>query len=96
MKLSNISLNTLSVLESVFSKQNKSIRRNLARTILSLIKSESCSLTEVAIKMGSINGKDFNTNEKRITRFLQSKNFQVDDRLWRQYLKLTFTLLTEF
>lgn len=95
MQLIDISLHTLGFLDNLFSKQRKTVRGNLALTILSLIKSESCSLSEVALKMGTINNKSFNTNEKRVTRFLQSGEFQVDDRLWREYLKIVFKLLSE-
>lgn len=95
MNLYNPASCTLDLLESVFSKQHKPIRRNLALTVLSLIKGESSSLTDVALEMGRINNKDFNTNEKRVTRFIDSKNFQIDDKLWREYLKLTFKLLSE-
>lgn len=95
MDILNTSDKLLLTLEYVFSKECKPIRKNLALSILSLIKSETCSLSEVAIKMETINNKSFNTNEKRITRFLQSSNFQVNDKLWRQYLKFVFKLLNE-
>lgn len=82
-------------MQSTFSKQRKTVARNLAITILSLIRSDSCSITKIAMKMGVINDKSFNTNEKRITRFFDSNCFQVDDKLFRQYINMVFQLLSE-
>jgi hypothetical protein len=44
------------VLTDRFSKKRKSVRDNIALSILSLIQSESCALPEIAIGMSSING----------------------------------------
>ncbi len=83
------------LLQNRFLKQRKSVQKNIALSVLSLIKSESCSLPEIAVSMSSINGATAASNELRISRFLQSKEFQIDDSLWRSHVSIIFDLLQE-
>jgi hypothetical protein len=39
--------------------------------------------------------QSFKANEKRVSRFLQDEDFQVNDSLWRKYINLLFDSLTE-
>ena len=43
----------------------------------------------------SRNKQTFKANEKRVNRYLQDKNFQINDALWRRYIKLLFNAMTE-
>lgn len=83
------------VITDKFSKKRKSVRDNIALSILSLIQSESCALPELAIQMSSLNGCTAPSNELRISRFLKAKTFQIDDNLWRVHISLIFNLLKE-
>lgn len=83
------------LLQNRFLKQRKSVRKNIALSTLALIKSESCSLPEIGISMSSINNCTAASNELRISRFLQSKEFQIDDSLWRNHTSIIFDLLSE-
>jgi hypothetical protein len=83
------------LLQNRFLKQRKSVQKNIALSALSLIKSESCSLPEIAVSMSSINNATAASNELRISRFLQSKEFQIDDSLWRSHVSIIFDLLQE-
>lgn len=83
------------LLQNRFLKQRKSVQKNIALSVLSLIKSESCSLPEIAVSMSTINNATAASNELRISRFLQSKEFQIDDSLWRSHVSIIFDLLQE-
>jgi len=83
------------LLQSRFLKQRKSVQKNIALSTLSLLKSESCSIPEIAVSMSSINNRNAASNELRVSRFLQSKEFQIDDSLWRSHICLIFNLLEE-
>lgn len=83
------------ILQDRFLKSRKSVRKNIALGIMALIKSESCSLPEIAVQMSSINNCTAASNELRISRFLKSKEFQIDDPMWRDYVALLFDLLKE-
>lgn len=83
------------MLQDRFLRSRKSVRKNIALAIMALIKSESCSLPEIAVQMSSINNCTAASNELRISRFLKSKEFQIDDPMWRDYVALLFDLLEE-
>lgn len=82
-------------IESFFPKQHKKIRENIAMSTYSILRSEKVNTAEIARHMGEINGQDFKSNDMRIYRLLQSKNFQVNDSMWRSHIQLLFTLLKE-
>ena len=95
MNISNNLDTAQSLLQNRFLKKRKSVRKNIALSTIALIKSESCSLPEIALSMSSINNCTAASNELRISRFLQSKEFQIDDLLWRSHVSLIFDLLRE-
>ncbi len=45
--------------------------------------------------MSAVNNQSFKTNEKRGNRLLQDKNFQIDDSMFRKYIKILFKALRE-
>jgi hypothetical protein len=95
MKLSSPIPNLLESIESHFSNQYKKIRENIALVAYSMIRCQRMNTGEIARQMGEVNGLGFKANDMKIYRLLQSKNFQVDDRLWRGYVRLFFKLIKE-
>lgn len=85
----------VNTIQSFFPKQHKKIRRNIAMCAYSILRSEKVNTAEIARHMGEINGQDFKSNDMRVYRLLQSKNFQVSDSMWRSHIQLLFTLLKE-
>lgn len=45
--------------------------------------------------MSAVNNQSFKTKEKRGNRLLQDKNFQIDDSMFRKYIKILFKALRE-
>jgi hypothetical protein len=95
MKLNDVQEKVLKTIASQFSKKRKTVRDKIAFMTLALIKSKACTIPEIALQMGSMNGLAFHTNEMRISRLLQAKTFQVDDQLWRSHIGIVFSLLAE-
>jgi hypothetical protein len=85
----------LKSIESKFSNQAKKIRENISLTAYSIIRCQKLNTAEIARYMGEVNGQNFKANDMRLYRLLQSKNFQVDDKLWRDYFNLLFSLIKE-
>lgn len=95
MNLNKTQEEVLKTISDRFSKKRKTVREKIAFTTLALIKGKACTIPEIAMQMGSMNGKAFHTNEMRINRLLQTKTFQVDDALWRSHMSIVFDLLRE-
>ena len=55
----------------------------------------SSNSTKIALEMQKETGLSFKSNEIRLARFLKHSDFQVDDSLWRIYIKLLFGLMKE-
>ena len=45
--------------------------------------------------MNKLTGNNFKANENRLARFFDSSEFMVEDKLWREYVKMLFALLIE-
>lgn len=60
-----------------------------------MLRSGSCNTSEMARHMTHDTKEDFKANDMRIYRFLQSREFQVDDKLWRNYINLVFDVMEE-
>ena len=96
MKITQPTNEFLTTISKYFIKENKKIRENIALSAYAILRSEKINTAEIARYMQEVNNQPFKTNDMRVYRLLQSKNFQVNDRLWRGYLKLLFKLLKEF
>lgn len=79
----------------IFDKFRKTARNNLFLVIHSLLLSENCQLSKIAVQMSKIRGTSFHANENKLDRFLNSDTFSVGDKAWRAHLKLVFQLLLE-
>ncbi len=94
MKLNENIEGITKIISKSFLKERKTVRWNLALFTLWLMKWCSCNLPDIAMELNWINKKSFNTNIKRIEYFNRTSEFQINDRLWRQYLNLLFLLIT--
>ena len=93
-----INTNIASIRESIheiFSNERKTIRKNLFLVITSLMQCKNCQTPPIIQEMGKLNGNNFKANENRLSRFLDSSEFMVEDKIWRQYIKMLLSLLTE-
>jgi len=93
MKLSSPIPDILESIESNFNNQYKKIRENIALVAYSIIRCQNVNTAEIARHLNEVNGLDFKANDMKVYRLLQSKHFQVDDRLWRGYIRLFFKLI---
>lgn len=80
---------------SIFSSQGVVKARNISLLALSLLQSNTANTYSLARGLASVTGKNFNTCEKRVNRFLDNQNFQVNDALFRCHKNLIFTALKE-
>ncbi|MDR1560743.1 MAG: hypothetical protein LBS23_00075 [Holosporaceae bacterium] len=83
------------IISEYFGDFGKVFLKNLSGIILGLMRSESAGVASIARSLSQENGQTFKANEKRVNRFLQDKDFQVDDAFWRKYVNLLFDSLTE-
>ena len=84
-----------SVYSYAIKKEHKKVRENIALSVYSILRGETINTAEIARYMGEVNNLDFKSNDMRIYRLLKSKNFQVNDRLWRGHISLLFRLMKE-
>ena len=80
-------------LQNAFSNQYKKVKENIALMVAAVLKCNRVNTATIARQMSFMNGLSFDANDKKIRRFLQSKRFQVDDKMWRRYIKLLFQLI---
>lgn len=89
---------TTKILQSIersFSNQYKTIRENIALTTYSILRCDKVNTAEIARHMGEVNGMGFKSNDMKLYRFLRSKNFQIDDKMWRGHMRLLFGMIKE-
>lgn len=93
MKIANPSQQFIDIISSYFPKEYKKIRENIALCTYGILRSEVVNTAEIARHLHEINGLNFKANDMKVYRLLQSKNFQVSDRLWRGHIAYLFDLL---
>lgn len=69
--------------------------KNLGYAVEGIIRSGRASIWHAAQAMSAVNNENFKTNEKRGNRLLQDVNFQIDDSMFRKYIKILFKALRE-
>ena len=67
--------------------------KNLGYAVEGIIRSGRASIWHAAQAMSTVNNENFKTNEKRGSRLLQDVNFQIDDSMFRKYIKILFKAL---
>ena len=80
---------------SIFSTQGVVKSRNISLLALSLLQSNIANTYSLARGLASLTDQNFNACEKRVNRFLDNKNFVVDDSLFRCHKNLIFSALKE-
>ena len=94
--ISKNSLNScMNSLKNYFQNQTKPVQKTLPLCIVSSALSGSFNMPDLITKMSEINKISFNGNENKLSRFLYSKNFQIDDSMWRNYSNFLFDSLRE-
>jgi hypothetical protein len=56
---------------------------------------KNCQTPPIIQEMGKLNGNNFKANENRLSRFLDSSEFMIEDKIWREYIKMLLSLLIE-
>jgi hypothetical protein len=85
----------LEEIEKIFPKSRKTVRKNIALVVTSLLTSQQANVPQIAMNMGRLNDKSYSANATRVTRFFKSSEFQINDQVWRSYFNLCFGLLEE-
>ena len=94
-----INKNNLKVIERYFAeyfgKYSVHFQKSLTVMIVGIMHSMSCSTGEILTRVASIFGKTFRAAEKQVSYLYSNSKFQVDDTMWRCYIKLIFNFLLE-
>lgn len=85
--------NITPTIADVFGNQYKKVRENLALVTLAIIQCNHVNTANIARQMSAINGLNFKANIAKLCRFLQSRQFQVDDKMWRKHIGFLFQLI---
>lgn len=83
------------LMNSYFSQYSQSFLKNLHFMTQGMLRSGSCNTSDLARGMNQETKESFKANDMRIYRFLQNKEFQIDDQLWRGYFQIVFDALKE-
>lgn len=88
-------MNFEEIFSSIFGKYGKYFTSRLSLIIPAMMRCSSCNLSSITCALAYFTKQNFKANENRVYRFFASKNFLIEDSMWRCYLKLTFKLLKE-
>ena len=80
-------------IENYFQNQSKPVKERLSLSILSAVHSGKFNTHDIISKMCEINGNNFDGNESKLTRFLDSEHFQIDEQMCRNYINFLFDSL---
>lgn len=78
-----------------FSKLDKPFCKNLHFVVSAMMRCCSSNTAIIASEMAKDTKSSFKSNDMRLFRFFKSSTFQIDDLLWRCYLKIVFSLIRE-
>jgi hypothetical protein len=78
-----------------YSKRGLDFCKSFSAIVIGMMHSCSCSTGAIATSIAEISGKGFSAADKQIRYLLSNIKFQVDDLLWRCYLKMIFDFLSE-
>jgi len=96
MILKEISLYQLQdYISKFFSKYGVDFHKSLSAMILGLIHSGSSSTGEICTSISAISGKTFKAANKQVSYLLSNCKFQIDDMMFRCYMKIIFSFLQE-
>ncbi len=83
------------IMEEYFSGLKDTTLKNLSYVVEGIMRCGRASVWHAAQAMSTVNNQSFKTNEKRGNRLLQDRNFQIDDSMFRKYIKILFKALRE-
>lgn len=83
------------ILLHYFGKLDKPFCKNLGLIVSAMMRCCSANTAIIASEMAKDTKSSFKSNDMRLFRFLKYPVFQVDDLLWRCYLKILFSLIKE-
>ena len=83
------------IIEEQFSGLKDTTLKNLSYVVEGIMRCGRASVWHAAQAMSAINNQSFKTNEKRGNRLLQDSKFQIDDSMFRKYIKILFKALRE-
>jgi len=83
------------ILDEYFGDIGKVLFNNLITTLKGALLSGSSSVWSISRKISEFSNRTFKASEKLVNRLLQDKDFQINDSLWRKYINLVFSALTE-
>ena len=83
------------IIEEYFSGLKNTTLKNLSYVVEGIMRSGRASVWHAAQAMSAVNNESFKTNEKRGNRLLQDRNFQINDSMFRKYIKILFKALRE-
>ena len=78
------------IIDEYFNKIGKKFTKNLNIILPAILKCGTSNTAIIASEMSNFTKKDFNTNDRKLSRFLQDKDFQIDDKFWRCHFNLIF------
>ena len=87
--------NFLEYMHKIFAKRGKDFSKSFGSVILSMMHCCSASSWSIASSLSSLFDKGFKASLKQVSYLLSNDNFEVDDQLWRCYLKSIFAILNE-
>ena len=95
MQSINATSKVQSQIENYFQNQSKTVKERLSLSIMSAVCSGKFNTHDIISKMCEINGNNFDGNESKLTRFLDSEHFQIDEQMCRNYINFLFDSLVE-
>lgn len=95
MQLKNNIESSINLLQKYFQNQTKPVQKRLPLYIVASALSGVFSIKELVQKICEINGKSLSGNENSLIKFLDSDNFQVDEKFWRNYINFLFDSFAE-
>ena len=96
MHISSVDIYCLSsYFNSFFGKRGVDFCKSLSAVTLGMMRECSCSTGAISTAISAISGKSFSAADKQIRYLFSNIKFQVDDQLWRCYLKMIFAFLVE-
>lgn len=83
------------IFHKYFTKNGDIFCNNLSLIIPSILRCGKANTALIAKEMSKVNGLDFHSNDIRLSRFLQSNKFQIDDSFWRHHINMIFDFMKE-
>lgn len=84
-----------SIIKHYFGVYGAVFYTNLQYMLQGILRSGSSNTADISRSITRDTKEGYKANEMRIYRFLQHKGFQIDDKIWRRYIKIVFDALIQ-